>query len=283
MQLFSEIFRACGKFSFLEKMSTKIVGILNITPDSFSDGGKFDSLDSALTQLKKLLEDGADAIDIGAESTRPKATPIGPGEEWRRLEKILPALIIEVKKFSTKTAKKIPISIDSYHFETIQKAQQAGVDIVNDVSGLVDEKIIQFIAEKNLQTILMHNLAIHANPELLINCHLHLVEEILTWARHKISYLAGCGVKKSQLIFDPGIGFAKDALQSIRILKNIEGFRVLGLPLYVGHSKKSFLDAVNIEGDRASKTLESSKFLIAKNVEFLRVHDVGAHRKILGT
>jgi dihydropteroate synthase len=263
------------------KMKTKLVGILNVTPDSFSDGGKFNSLDAALNQLKKLLVDGADVIDIGAESTRPKATPIGPKEEWNRLEKILPAAIIEVKKFNAKTGKKVPVSIDSYHFETIQKAYEAGIEIINDVSGLADEKIVEFIAEKNLQTILMHNLAIHANPELVINPHLDINWEILNFARQKISYLEKRGVKKSQLIFDPGVGFAKDALQSIRILKDIDAFRVLGLPLYVGHSKKSFLDALDIEGDRASKTLEVSKFLIAKKVEFLRIHDVGEHQKIL--
>ncbi len=221
---------------------TKIVGILNITPDSFFDGGKFDAFESAIAQTKKMIAEGADVIDIGAESTRPKAVPIGFDEEWKRLEKILPAVIFEIKNSS----RKILTSIDSYHFETIKKAHGLGIDIINDVSGLVDEKIIKFIAEKNIATILMHNLAIHANPDLIINQHLNLTEEILNWARKKISDLEKKGVKKSQLIFDPGIGFAKNAEQSIRILKNIDAYRVLGLPLYIGHSKKSFLDALPI-------------------------------------
>lgn len=258
---------------------TKIVGILNVTPDSFSDGGKFNSLDAAILQLKKMLEEGADVIDIGAESTRPGSLPIMAEEEWCRLEKILPAVIFEVKNFNEKFGKKIQTSIDSYHFETIKKSHELGVEIINDVSGLVDEKIVEFIAAKSITTILMHNLAIQSNPELIVNPHLNVTKEILTWAREKISTLEKKGVKKSQLIFDVGIGFGKNAQQSIRVLKNIDAYRALGLPLYVGHSKKSFLDALEIPGDRAEKTLQVSKFLMEKNVEFLRVHDVLVHVK----
>lgn len=254
---------------------TKIVGILNVTPDSFSDGGKFDSLDAALTHAQQMIADGADVIDIGAESTRPKSTPITAKEEWTRLEKILPAVVALAKQRGVQT------SIDSYHFTTIQKAHALGVDIVNDVSGLVDEKIVEFIAEKNITTILMHNLAIHAHPDLVINRHLNLNREILHWATQKISALEKKNVRKSQIIFDPGIGFAKDALQSIGILKNIDSYRALGLPLYIGHSKKSFLDAIDIAGNRTEKTLEISKFLAGKNVEYLRVHDVKAHHLLL--
>ena len=250
---------------------TKIVGILNVTPDSFSDGGKFSSLESALAHAQQMIFEGVDVIDVGAESTRPQATPISAAEEWSRLEKILPAVIALAKPQGIQT------SIDSYHLDTIQKAQEIGAEIINDVSGLVDEKIVEFIAAKGLTTILMHNLAIHANPDLIVNQHLGITQEILNWASIKISTLEKKNVKKSQLIFDPGLGFAKDAQQTIRILKNIDAYRVLGLPLYVGHSKKSFLDALNIPGNRAEKTLEISKFLVGKNVEFLRVHDVKAH------
>ena len=266
-------------------MVSRVVGILNVTPDSFSDGGKFDVFDAAIFQLKKMLEDGAEVIDVGAESTRPQAMPIKDEMEWQRLEKILPAIILEVKNFNKKTGKKIQTSIDSYHFETIKKAHEIGVDIINDVSGLIDEKIVKFIAEKNITTILMHNLSVPTNPDLIINPHLNVIEEILNWARGKISYLEKKGVKKSQLIFDVGIGFGKNSKQAIRILKNIDAFRILGLPLYVGHSKKSFLDEVNCSdpvmrrGDkqvvnRAEKTLIISKYLAEKNIEFLRVHDV---------
>lgn len=263
-------------------MSTKLVGILNVTPDSFSDGGKFESLDSAIWQLEKILKEGADIVDIGAESTRPRAIAITSEEEWRRLEKILPLAIAVVKKFNSERGKLVEISIDSYHFATIVKAYELGVKIINDVSGLADEKIIDFIATKNLTTVLMHSLSVPTNPELIINPHLNVVAEIISWAEEKIALLAKKNLQKSQLIFDPGIGFGKNAEQSIRILKSIDLFRILGLPLYVGHSKKSFLDKIdcsNFEGGngdltRDQKTLIISKFLAKKNVEFLRVHEV---------
>ena len=260
----------------------KIVGILNVTPDSFSDGGKFNSLDGALTHLKKMIAEGADVIDIGAESTRPQATPIGPEEEWRRLEKILPAIISEVKK----SPRKIKTSIDSYHFETIKKSYELGVDVINDVSGLSNEKIVDFIAAKNIETVLMHNVSVPAIADAVINRNINLVSEMLKWAEEKITFLQKKNVKKSQLIFDVGIGFGKDALQSIRVLKNIDSFRILGLPLYVGHSKKSFLEAINFsdfsEGlDRGEKTLIISDYLVKKEVNFLRVHDVKGHVQLI--
>jgi dihydropteroate synthase len=262
----------------------KIVGILNITPDSFSDGGNFDSLDTALTHLNKMMLDGADVIDIGAESTRPTATPISAEEEWRRLIKILPAIVAQVKKFP----KKVKTSIDSYHFETIKKAQELGVDVINDVSGLVDENIVEFIAAKNIETVLMHNLKVPIIADVVINKNLNLTSQILAWAEDKISYLLSKNVKKSQLIFDPGIGFGKDAAQSIKILKNIDSFRSLNLPLYLGHSKKSFLQAIDFSAfgsnlDSGEKTLIVSKYLIKKNVEFLRVHDVKAHARLISS
>jgi len=123
----------------------------------------------------------------------------------------------------------------------------------------------------------MHNYPISTNPELIVNPYINTSAEILKWAEEKIFYLQKNGVKKSQLIFDLGIGFNKNAQQSIKILKEINIFKNLNLPIYVGHSKKSFLDAINIAGDRPDKTLEISKYLILKKVNFLRIHDVVKH------
>lgn len=262
-------------------MVTKLVGILNITPDSFSDGGQFFSKEQALKQTHKLLADGADIIDIGAESTRPQAKILSDEEEWSRLEQVLPAIINEIKNFNQKNNKQVQASIDSYHFSTIQKAYELGVDIINDVSGLADENIIKFIAKNNITTILMHNLAIHADPNLIVNENLNINQEIIKWTRNKINQLIKFGVQKKQLIFDPGIGFGKNAKQSILILKNITKYKILNLPIYVGHSRKSFLDSVNIEGDREGKTLEISNFLIKKEIDYLRVHDVATHNNFL--
>ncbi len=272
---------------------TKIVGILNITPDSFSDGGKFNQEDRVLTHLEQMLNEGADIIDIGAESTRPNAVAISAAEEWSRLENVLIKIVDFCKQFSQKTGKKILTSIDSYHFETIQKAHQAGIDIVNDVSGLSDERIIDFIAKNNIKTVFMHSLSVPADPKIIINSALNVVDEILSFAHKKIAFLQEKGVKKSQLIFDPGIGFSKDGAQSIRILKNIVRFRELGLPIYVGHSKKRFLDEIykNLNEEcknnedlmklRAKKTLMISVFLSSKKVDFIRVHDVLENKKAI--
>lgn len=269
---------------------TKLVGILNITPDSFSDGGKFDSLEAALTHLKQLLQDGVDIIDIGAESTRPGATALNDDEEWQRLEAILPEIVKEVKKFNDENNKNIQTAIDSYHFSTIKKAYELGVDIINDVSGLVDEKIVDFIVQNNVTTILMHSLSVPTNPKLIVNPHLNVNEEIIKWAQEKIALLSGKGVKKSQLIFDPGIGFAKNSQQSIRILKGIDAYFALDLPIYIGHSRKRFLDEIDWsdfdEKDQTSlsrdeKTIIISQYLQKKSVDFIRVHDVANHRKML--
>jgi dihydropteroate synthase len=260
------------------KSRSKIVGILNLTPDSFSDGGKYFDEKKALFYLEEMLMSGADIIDIGAESTRPNAQILNAQEEIARLENILPKLIFAIKNFNKIHHKNIQTSIDSYHLETIIFAHKIGVEIINDVSGLIDEKIIDYIAQNNLTAILMHNLAIHSNPELIVNRDLNVVDEIINWAHQKINYLTARKIQKSQLIFDPGIGFAKNSTQSIRILKNINAFRVLDLPIYVGHSKKSFLDTLNIPSqpnlDRTAKTLILSQYLAQKNVEYLRVHDV---------
>lgn len=256
----------------------KIVGILNLTPDSFSDGGRFNNINNAILQTKKMLEDGADIIDIGAESTRPNAKILTAKDEISRLENILPQIIHAVKIFNKKNNKNIETSIDSYHFETIKFAHENGINIINDVSGLIDENIISYIAKYQLTTILMHNLAIHANPEIIINRELNVFDEIILWAKKKISYLQQQNIKLSQLIFDPGIGFAKDSKQSIRIIKNIENYKILGLKIYVGHSRKSFLDHINFDDnsitDRLQKTLLITKYLASKKVDYIRVHDV---------
>ena len=270
----------------MKAKKTKLVGILNVTPDSFSDGGKFNSLDLAISHLRKMILEGAEVIDIGAESTRPQAVQISDEEEWGRLETILPKILGEIKEINFSQKKSVQSSIDSYHFSTIKKSYELGVDVINDVSGLIDERIVEFVAKNNITTILMHNEAIKTNPNLLINKHIDIDGEIISWAKNKINQLEKSGVKKSQLIFDPGIGFNKNADQSIRILKNIDLYRSIGLPIYIGHSKKSFLERVNFSDfsqdgndlSRAEKTVIISKYLTAKSIDFLRVHDVALNR-----
>lgn len=268
-------------------MKTKIVGILNITPDSFSDGGLYNQASSAIVHLQKMLQEGADVIDIGAQSTRPNAPVISAGEEWARLENILPQIVDEVKKFNFAQEKQVEISIDTYHALTAKRAYKVGVNIINDVSGLQNAEMIEFIAHKNIKTVFMHSLSVPANRDIIINKNLNVVDEILKWAFAKIAELEKKGVKKQQLIFDPGVGFSKDGEQSLNIIKNITAFRQLNLPIYVGHSKKSFLDVLNVDGlsndkeSRAQKTLIISKYLADNGVDFIRVHDVLQNKAVI--
>lgn len=254
----------------------KIVGILNLTPDSFFDGGNYNSPQSALKQLHTMLNQGASIIDVGAESTKPNAQKLTAPQEQERLLSILPQIIDYVAKFNSQHQKQVKISLDSYHFSTIKQCLAMGVDIINDVSGFANENMIDLAVQYQCQIILMHNLAIHANPNLIINPHLNVVAEIFEWAVQKINILVGKGIKKTNIIFDPGLGFSKNHSQCIKILKEIGFYHSLGVEILVGHSQKSFLDSINTPENlsRPQKTLLISQYLAQKQVHYLRVHNV---------
>lgn len=258
----------------------KLVGILNLTPDSFSDGGKFNDLENAVKQVEKLIKDGADIIDVGAESTRPDATPINAEEEWKRVEKILPEII----KISHEN--NIEVSFDSRNASNVEKALALGIDIINDVTGFEDEEMIKLAQKSAKKIILMHNLGVPARKDVIIDKNLDEINEIKNWAKSKIQTLQSAGIKKENIIFDLGIGFGKDAQQSINILENINKFFDLNLKIYIGHSRKSFLDQINYDptfgqDNKDNRTLFISKKLIDQKVDYLRVHDVLAHRNLL--
>jgi len=246
--------------------SPKIVGILNITPDSFSDGGKFLSPENAISQCEKLINDGADIIDIGAESTRPNAKIISPEEEWQRLE---PALK-EISK-SNLTAE---ISIDSRNFETAKKALKYGVSYINDVSGLEDERFFPLLKEHNCKIIFMHNLGIPASKERIMSPYCDVVSEIYKWAEEKIAHLESQNINKDKIIFDPGIGFGKTAEQSLKIVKRFSEFKKLGVELYAGHSEKSFMTLFTDKpaGEREIETQIISAYLAQNGADYIRVH-----------
>ena len=253
---------------------TKIVGILNITPDSFFDGGRYDEKENALNQLSILLQQGANVVDIGAESTRPNAVMILPDEEMQRLRDILPLIIQEVQKYNQKNHKNIEISLDSRHSQTLFWALGLGIDIINDVSGFVDLKMINLAVKSGKKIVAMHNLGVPASRNKIVDESLDVVQVVIDWMGNKLQQLLKAGIKKERIIFDVGLGFGKNACQSIKLLKEIDRLRVLDLPLYVGHSNKSFLDEMTIENcsTRAEKTIAVSKYLVEKNIEYLRVH-----------
>ncbi|MDA0902087.1 MAG: dihydropteroate synthase [Proteobacteria bacterium] len=262
---------------------TKLVGILNITPDSFSDGNKYNTKQAALNHLEQLVLQGASTIDIGAESTRPFATPISHNEEWQRLSEILPEIINYTKQYNKANQRNIEISLDSRHYQTVDKALDLGIDIINDVGGFDQKEMVDLAVNSQKKIVVMHNLGVPADKNKIIPSNLDVIEELIAWMKKKERILLEAGVKKENIIFDPGIGFGKNADQSIYILKNIEKLRVLNIPLFIGHSKKSFLEKFfeDKSMDVAEMTLEVSRDLISKDVEYLRIHDVGEHFAII--
>ncbi len=226
--------------------NSKIVGILNLTPDSFFDGGRYNQEISALKQIENLIAQGANIIDIGAQSTRPDALIISPNQEWQRLEAILPQAIKLVAKHNQKNQINIKISLDSNNHQTVSKALKLGIDIINDVGGFDNLNMANLAAASGKKLVVMHNLGAPADKNKIIDPKLNVVAEVFDWMQKKIKWLNGLGIEKSQIIFDIGLGFGKNADQSIELLSAIDQFKNLGLPLYVGHSNKSFLDNAGV-------------------------------------
>ncbi len=251
---------------------TKLMGIVNVTPDSFSDGGDAFSTENALAAIEQLIAGGADIIDIGAESTRPGATPLSPEEEWQRLD--------ELFLFLPKFAGQALFSLDTRHAETAKKAVSYGVHIINDVSGFSDADMVKAVRDSSCKLVVMHSLSVPADKNIVLAEDVDVVAEVLAWAQERIKTLENAGVAKHRIIFDPGIGFGKTAPQSLVLVNGIERIAELGVPILVGHSRKSFL--AGISADRDEATLAVSQYLAQKKVDILRVHDVAAHKKMLG-
>lgn len=247
----------------------ELVGILNVTPDSFSDGGLYNTQDRAIFKIKQLIEDGATIIDIGAESTRPFAKAITQREEWARLEHILPHIIRLAHSFNAK------VSIDTRSAHTARNAINLGVDIINDVSGLSDIKMLDLLKESQVKIILNHNLGIPPDPNITISEELDVIDEVKKWAQEKIKYLEENNISKKRIILDVGIGFGKTPKQSMLILSHLDEFKELDIPIFVGHSRKSFLNQFepksNIDRDSLTAVFSAK---IANDCDYIRVHNV---------
>jgi dihydropteroate synthase len=247
---------------------TKLVGILNISPDSVSDVGESFFTEKAITKAADMIANGVDVIDIGAESTRPGASALDHHDEWYRLGPVLTAILPLVKGTN------IEISVDSYHYQTIDKALSLGINWVNDLSGCSDKRMIDLVAEyPKVKLVLMHNLGIHASPKLMINKENYIIE-IKKWAEEKIIHLKEQGITDHQIIFDPGISFGKSKEQSLDIIKNIAQFSYLG-KIMVGHSRKA---QANILADEIENHI-TSVYLANTKVDYIRVHDYMANKR----
>jgi dihydropteroate synthase len=252
---------------------TLLMGVVNVTPDSFSDGGRFFEQDAALTQAMELIEAGADILDIGGESTRPYAEPVPVDVEVQR---VLP-LIEGVRRFSD-----IPISIDTVKAEVARQAIAAGVDIVNDVTSLqADAEMVKLVAATGVPVILMH---MQGSPETMqVDPHYgSLFSEIIAFLENRIQFATENGVKREQVVVDPGIGFGKTIAHNLMLVRELERFQALNRPILLGASRKRFIGAIlnrPVE-DREVGTAVIHSFAIAAGVHLLRVHDVALHRQV---
>jgi dihydropteroate synthase len=251
------------------------MGIVNLTPDSFSDGGGHADWDSVTAHVASVGEAGAQIIDFGAESTRPGATPLAPNEELERLEPVLERVIA---KNSDDRLRPL-ISVDTYHPETAKRVLALGVDIVNDVGGLTSPAMIEIAGTHQADWVAMHSLTIPADPRQALPNEAEVCAEIERWLEARLENWSRAGLNLDRILFDPGIGFGKNSLQSLAILRNLRRFQGYGLRCLVGHSRKSFMQsfASRRQEDRDLTTIGASLRLIAQGVDVLRVHNVPAH------
>ena len=244
----------------------KIMGVLNITPDSFSDGGKYNKTDKAKKQLNYLLKSGADIVDIGGESTRPGSKAVSVETEWNRLEKIL-----------KKIDKRKIISLDTRKSKIMERGINFGVKLINDVSGLnYDKKSIPVLKKYNVPFVLQHSLG---NPDLMQNNpkYKNVLLDIYDFFEEKIKFLRRAGINHNDIILDPGIGFGKNLKHNITLIKNISIYHSLGLPILLGLSRKRFIKELSGDNDsslRTGGTISSSIFAMMQGIQLLRVHDV---------
>jgi 2-amino-4-hydroxy-6-hydroxymethyldihydropteridine diphosphokinase/dihydropteroate synthase len=256
----------------------QLVGIVNITPDSFSDGMKYLHAEKAVRRMQELTAHGAAIIDIGAQSTRPGATLVSSQEEWQRLK---PVLDIVAQTFRDLPAKP-QISLDSYNPKIIKKAlERYPIHWINDVNGGKDEQLLQIVAETNCKIVINHSLTVPHSRELVLPFNRNPMSYLSDWAEKKMKQLDKFGLSKERIILDPGIGFGKSAFQSLSLLREIEGLKKEGCEILVGHSRKSFLNIVTEALDRDVETVGISHSLLNRKVDYLRVHNVEAHQRSL--
>lgn len=251
------------------------MGVLNVTPDSFSDGGRFASVDSAVAQADKLVAEGADILDIGGESTRPFADKVGTDEE---LHRVIPVIRAICQNHT------IPISIDTTKSKVAADALQAGATYINDISALrTDPEMIDVARTTSSPIIIMHMQGTPENMQIKPT-YTDLIEEMLAFFSERLEYLNSHGVNSDRIIIDPGIGFGKTREHNLTILKHLDRFSQFGVPVLLAHSRKRFLgDVTGVaqERERDLATAVVSALSACKKIDMVRVHDVAATRQAL--
>ncbi len=250
-----------------------IMGILNVTPDSFYDGGRYFKKEEAVEYALKMADEGADIIDIGAESSRPGAEPVSEDEEITRVVPVVEAVAGNIE---------IPVSVDTYKSGVALRAVRAGACIVNDISALrFDPNMVNIVKETGSTVILMHMLG---NPRTMQNSprYNNVVDDILTFLKKRVDFAVGHDIRKEKIIVDPGIGFGKTLEHNLAILKNISRFHETGCAVLVGVSRKSVIGKITgapVE-ERLWGTSAITVYCVTKGIEIHRVHDVRAMRQV---
>lgn len=260
--------------NLLSQNRTLIMGVLNVTPDSFSDGGEFLDAEKAIERAIQMVEEGADIIDIGGESSRPGADPVSESEELRRVLPVITAL---------KDVINVPLSIDTFKASVAEKALDAGVQMINDISGLRgDGDMAKLAAERKVYTIIMHMKGtpktMQANPS-----YDNLMIELVQYFEERIAFAFSAGITRKKIILDPGIGFGKRVEDNFVILNELQTLVDLGYPVLVGPSRKSFIGlTLDLpENDRLEGTSATITAAVLNGAKIVRVHDVKEMRRVV--
>lgn len=249
-----------GKWNFDTKENTYIMGILNVTPDSFSDGGKYNNIDAALKRVEQMLAEGMDILDIGGESTRPGYTKISDQEE---IERVIPVLEAVKSRFD------IPVSVDTYKSKVAEAAVLAKADLINDIWGLkADSRMAQVIAKYQVACCLMHNRT---------NCqYSDFLQDMITDVKESIVLAKEAGIADDKIMLDPGVGFAKDYKQNLLAIKHLDNLMEFGYPILLGTSRKSVIGlTLDLpKEERVEGTLVTTVMAVEHGCGFVRVHDI---------
>jgi dihydropteroate synthase len=257
----------------LDGDGTAVMGILNVTPDSFYDGGEYDRLDAAVDRAEEMVTAGADIVDVGGESTRPGADPVPVAEEIDRVVPVVERL----------AALDVPVSVDTRKAAVADAALSAGADIVNDVSGLADPEMRFVVADHDAGLVLMHSIAAPVDPDTTVEYD-DVVGDVLAELTEQVLAAERAGIDRSKIVVDPGCGFGKSAAESFELLDRLGEFRALGCPVMVGHSRKSMFAGVGETPDeRLPPTLAATTMAAERGADVVRVHDVAENAAVLRT
>lgn len=261
----------CGRFQF-DLSRPLVMGIVNVTPDSFSDGGLHLQRDAALAHAQQLIAEGADILDIGGQSTRPGARPVSVQEE---LDRVLP--IIEGLCGASAPISPVPISIDTCKPEVMQAAIAAGVHMVNDIDALQDAAAMNAVAAGNVAVCLMHK---QGNPKTMQEQphYQNVVAEVSAFLRERIAVAETAGIQRKRIVIDPGFGFGKTLAHNLALLRELKKLAELGVPVLVGLSRKSMLGALTGQdvGQRLPASVAAALIAVQRGANIVRVHDVRA-------